>query len=878
MCLIRHKDTNPSANKGVFEDETDKMNRPSTDRADIEDEEVADMPKFHYLRSMGKRLIGCLVLAGLALAAAAQPAGRTLFNDGWTFEKDGAQKGVDLPHDWGVDGAFRQEYPGESGKLAWWGKAVYRKHLEISEEDLAKDIRLEIDGAMSHATVTVNGQELGGWPYGYASFAVDLTPALKAGDNEIAVHIDNPEESSRWYPGGGLYRNVWLTKTAKTAVAHWGTYLTTDIRSIRKIEKTSFWFADNRPSRKYSADADVRLEVTLRHAGEPVVGLISTRIIQREKQLKGGYIDHVLAEARNIEKVEDGKTIIQTFDMQGVSLWDPESPVMYVARTAVETDDDNQDVYETPFAFRSAEWKPDGFYLNGEKSFLKGVCLHHDAGALGAVWNDDAWVRRFRMLKEMGCNAIRTSHNPPAPEFLDLCDRMGILVMDELTDTWTVPKKDHGYADIFNDWAEKDLVALIHRDRNHPSVILWSIGNECGEQGDAGKWHIPQMLTDICHREDPTRPTSAGNDNPWAASQGYAKTIDVYGFNYKPHQYAQFVKDHPSQPVFGSETASCISTRGYYRFPVEEEKLKGWTMDPPFQVSSYDLYAPNWASKPDYEWQYEDVVPECAGEFVWTGYDYLGEPTPFNMDPSVLTNFHTEEEKEEFKRMVAGWGQVIADVPLPSRSSYFGIIDLAGFPKDRYWIYQARWRPELPLVHILPHWTWPGREGQVTPVHVYTSGDEAELFVNGKSMGRKAKDGYRIVWDDVVYEPGTVKVVAYKNGAVWAESQVSTAGKASQTALEVDYAGEDLTYVTASILDKDDRMVPDADNLLSFKVKGPGELVATDAGDPTCHTPFHSSEINAFHGLCSAIVRRTGPGEITVSVSAKGLTSSKITL
>ncbi len=820
-------------------------------------------------------MIACLAMTLWAMAAAAQPAGRTSFNEGWTFEKDGTSRKVDLPHDWGVEGAFKQEYPGESGKLAWWGKAVYRKTLTVSPEDLDKDIDLEIDGAMSHATVRVNGVDLGGWPYGYASFAVRLNPALKAGDNEIAVHLDNPEESSRWYPGGGIYRNVWITKTNKTAVAHWGTYITTDVRKIRNIAKI-----ESRP-RMLWADADITFRVTLKHAGEKTVGMVRTQILRQDRYRRDGQevtVDRIVAETRSIEYIEDGKTVIQTFELEDARLWSPEQPALYIARTTVETPDEVLDTYETTFGIRQAEWKPDGFYLNGEKTFLKGVCLHHDAGALGAVWNDDAWVRRLQMLKEMGCNAIRTSHNPPAPEFLDLCDRMGFLVMDELTDTWTVPKKAHGYAELFDEWAEKDLVALIHRDRNHPSVVLWSIGNECGEQGDSTKWWIPQMLTDICHREDPTRPSSAGNDNPWAASQGYAKTLDAYGFNYKPHLYAQFVKDHPGQPVFGSETASCISTRGYYRFPVEQEKGKGWTMEPPFQVSSYDLYAPGWASKPDYEWEYEDAVPECAGEFVWTGYDYLGEPTPFNMDPSVLTNFHTEEEREAFKKMVAGWGQTISDVPLPSRSSYFGIIDLAGFPKDRYWIYQARWRPELPMVHILPHWTWPGREGQVTPVHVYTSGDEAELFLNGKSMGRKAKEGYRIVWDDVVYQPGTVKVVAYKNGKPWAEAEVATAGNASQTALEIDYAGDDLTFVTAVVQDKAGHTVPDADNLLSFKVKGPGELVATDAGDPTSHTPFHSAEINAFHGLCSAIVRRTGEGEITVSVSAKGLTSSKITL
>ena len=802
-----------------------------------------------------KKLILSLIMAAAGLAAAAQPAGRIPFGEGWTFEKDGISRTVDLPHDWGVDGAFDQAYPGETGKLPWWGKAVYSKQLEISEEDLAKDIRLEIDGAMSHATVTVNGVDLGGWPYGYASFAVDLTPALKAGSNGIEVHIDNVEESSRWYPGGGIYRNVWLTKTNKTAVAHWGTYVTTEIKDIR----------DNATR----ADAGISLRVTLKHAGEKTVGMVRTQIIRQ---------DRVLAETRSIEYIEDGKTVWQTFDLPGARLWSSDEPDMYLARTTVETPDEVLDTYETPFGIRQAEWRADGFYLNGEKTFLKGVCLHHDAGALGAVWNDDAWVRRFKMLKEMGCNAIRTSHNPPAPEFLDLCDRMGFLVLDELTDTWTVPKKEHGYAELFDEWVEKDLVAMIRRDRNHPSVIAWSIGNECGEQGIAEKWSIPQRLTDICHREDPTRPTTAGNDNPWASSQPYAETIDVYGFNYKPHQYASFRDSHPGKPFYGSETASCISTRGYYRFPVEEEKGKGWTMEAPFQVSSYDLYAPGWASKPDYEWGFEDQVPECAGEFVWTGYDYLGEPTPFNMDPSVLTNFHTEEEREAFKKMVAGWGQVIADVPLPSRSSYFGIIDLAGFPKDRYWLYQARWRPELPMVHILPHWTWPGRLGETTPIHVYTSGDEAELFINGKSQGRKAKEGYRIRWDYVIYEPGTVKVVAYKNGAVWAEEEIRTAGPAKRAVLETDFAGEELTFVTARLEDRNGTLVPDADNLLTFKVKGPAVLVATDAGDPTSHTPFYSPEIRAFHGLASAIVRRTGPGPVSVTVASDGLKTAKIIL
>ena len=776
----------------------------------------------------------------LCVAAFAQPAGRQSWNDNWTFSKDGETRVLNLPHDWGVEQPFLQENPGETGKLAWWGQAVYSKTLSVSAEDLVRNLRLEVDGAFSNAKVYVNGAEAGGWPYGYASWAVELTPFVHEGDNLIEIKLDNKPESSRWYPGGGIYRNVWLTRSAKTAVAHWGTFVKADIRGT------------------------VTIDITLK-TDKPLMAKVTTCILGTSAQ--------VVTES----PVYDGRVLTQTLEVEDPRLWYTDRPALYVARTTVETEN-GVDVYDTPFGFRELEWREDGFYLNGWKTFLKGVCLHHDAGALGAVWNEDAWVRRLQMLKAMGCNAIRCSHNPPAPELLDLCDKMGFLVMDELTDTWTWPKKENGYATLFDEWAEKDLVAMIRRDRNHPSVILWSIGNECGEQGDPTRWWIPQMLTDICHREDPTRLTSAGNDNPWAASQPYAATIDVYGFNYKPHLYEEFVRNHPGQPVIGSETASCISTRGYYRFPVEQEKDKGWSMEAPFQVSSYDLYAPGWASKPDYEWQYEDAVPQCAGEFVWTGYDYLGEPTPFNMDPSVLTNFHTGEEKEAFKKMVAGWGQTIAEVPLPSRSSYFGIIDLAGFPKDRYYLYQARWRPNLPMAHILPHWTWPGREGQVTPVHVYSSGDEAELFVNGKSYGRIKKDGYRFVWDQVVYRPGTVDVIVYKNGQLWARDRVCTAGKASMLLASVDYAGEDLSFVTVDVADREGNLVPDADHLLTFSVKGPAQLVATDAGDPTSHVPFYSPSLPAFHGKASVIVRRTGEGPITVVCSAKGLKKAAIGL
>ena len=786
-----------------------------------------------------KRLL-LIPLFLISLTALSQPSGRVPWNKGWSFSKDGDERLLDLPHDWGVEGPFRQEYPGETGKLAWWGKATYSKTLPVTEAQLSGRVSLEVDGAFSNALVSVNGVPAGGWPYGYSSWSVDLTDKLRPGDNLIEIHLDNKPESSRWYPGGGIYRNVWLRYRGKLSVAHWGTFITTRTAGDKAV---------------------VTHRATL-ETDKPRMAKVTTQI------LRSGQ---VIAVKTGEEPVYDGRVVVQEFEIEHPQYWSPSSPEMYVARTTIAGEGADGEVYETPFGIRDAEFKADGVYLNGEKTFLKGVCLHHDAGALGAVWNEDAWIRRLLKLKEMGCNAIRCSHNPPAPELLDLCDRMGFLGMDELTDTWTWPKKDNGYASLFGEWVEKDLVAMIRRDRNHPSVILWSIGNECGEQGDSTRWWIPQMLTDICHREDPTRLTTAGNDNSWAAGQLYAATLDVYGFNYKPHRYQEFVDNHPGQPVLGSETSSCVSTRGYYRFPVEKDKGSGWTMGPPFQVSSYDLYAPGWASCPDYEWAYEDKVPACAGEFVWTGYDYLGEPTPFNLDPSVLTNFHTEEEKEAYRRMVESWGQTISDVPLPSRSSYFGILDLAGFPKDRFWLYQARWCPDRPSAHILPHWTWPGREGELTPVHVYTSGDEAELFVNGQSQGRKRKDGYRIVWEDVRYAPGTVEVIAYKDGREWARDKVQTAGKAARAAASLDYAGEDLVYVTVDILDRAGVLVPDAAHVLSFEVKGPGVILATDAGDPTSHIPFYSHSLPAFHGKASVIVRRTAPGALTVRARAAGI-------
>ena len=850
-----------------------------------------------------RRKLWLTVLTAVALVTGLQAQephgqnhGRESFNEGWKFkltEEDASAPGyndkswrtLDLPHDWGVEGDFKQEYPGESGKLAWWGQAWYRKHLTVTEDDLRGLVLLEVEGAMSNATVWVNGQNLGGWPYGYASWEVDLTPALQVGDNVIAIHLDNPEESSRWYPGGGIYRNVRLRRCYKTGPDYNGISVTTQVADDAAL---------------------VNVAMTVRQRGTSGLRYI---FVVTEKSDNLDDLDKVnwdMSYNGEVSRVADGQVIRGQILVKNPKLWQLDSPYLYSLHViTLPTDEAKNAIVDhrtVSFGIRSAEFKADGFYLNGEKTFLKGVCLHHDAGGLGAAWNRSAWIRRLNMLKDMGCNAIRTSHNPPAPELLTLCDGMGFVVMDELTDTWTYAKKPNGYARLFEEWAEKDLVAMIHRDRNHPSVVLWSIGNECGEQGDSTRWWIPQMLTDIAHREDPTRPTTAGNDNLWAASTGYAGTIDVYGFNYKPHAYEKFRDEHPGQPFLGSETASCISTRGYYLFPVEQDKGKGWIDGGyPFQVSSYDLYAPGWASKPDYEWFYEDRVPECAGEFVWTGFDYLGEPTPYNLDLSVLSNFHTEEEKEAYRKMLESWGQNIASVPLPSRSSYFGIIDLAGFPKDRYWLYQSRWRPELPMAHILPHWNWKGREGQVTPVHVYTNGEAAELFLNGKSLGiRYREEGkYRFVWDDVVYEPGRLLVAAFKDGEVWATDEVETTGEPAALSMTVEkghgpqpkYGGdwddsrvwkddlvdpEDLLIIDLRVTDEQRRIVPTADNLVKVKVKGPAELVYVDAGDPTAHTAFKSKSFRTLAGLGTIAIRMTGTGKATVRVRSKGLKGFKL--
>jgi beta-galactosidase len=739
---------------------------------------------------------------------------------------------LNLPHDWGIEGPFDKALPGSTGKLPWSGVAWYRKHLDIPEADKGKKIYLDMDGAMAYATVWLNGKCAGGWPYGYASWRVDLTPFVDfGGENVIAIRLDNPPDSSRWYPGGGIYRNVWLIKTEPVHVGHWGTYVTTPEVSAQVATVKFHVNVDN--------DTDAGAAVSVKNE------IFELKANGRKGQSVASFNTWNL----NITAHQSGSGEQQTAFVNP-KLWSLEKPNRYVVVTSIQQDGKTVDTYETPFGIRTIEFTAtNGFLLNGKRVPINGVCNHSDLGPLGSAINTRGLERQVEILKDFGCNAIRTSHNPPSPELLDICDRLGMLVMDESFDCWEGRKTRNDYHLLFDDWHEKDWRAELRRDRNHPSIILWSIGNEVGEQNNRSKFWIPAELTAIAHQEDPTRPTTSANNQVSAGYNGFLTNEDVFGYNYKPTEYGRFRAANPNQPLFGSETASCISSRGEYFFPVSTNKAGGMSN---FQMSSYDLYAPRWATPPDWEFAGQDKYPFVAGEFVWTGFDYLGEPTPYDRT---------------------------------SRSSYFGIVDLDGFKKDRFYLYQARWRPELPMAHILPHWNWPERTNQVTPVHVYTSGDSAELFLNGKSLGRKTKGPfeYRLHWDDVKYEPGTLKVVAYKNGKRWATDVMKTTGPAAKLTLQADRAtiaadGQDLSFITVTVADKNGLLVPRSKNHIKFEIEGPGEIVAVDDGDPTNLEPMQAKEHDAFNGLALVIVRAKAgqPGTITLKAEAGGLKSAAI--
>jgi beta-galactosidase len=760
---------------------------------------------------------------------------------------------VTLPHDWAIEGPFLATGPyGGMGRLATWGPAWYRKKLDIPARDKGQSIFLDIDGAMSHASVWLNGRLVGGWPYGYNSFRLDLTPyAVPGGDNQLAIRLDNPAESARWYPGAGLYRDVWLTVSNPVHVAHRGTVIRTPEVSRAAAQVELAVTVDN--DGKDAATLDINTQLYAlgedgRRTGSAVASMSSQR---------------VTVAGRGSATVNAGARIAQP------RLWGPlpqQRPHRYVAVTTVSRNGKAVDTYETPFGIRSLRFDPNqGLFVNDEKIMINGVNNHHDLGALGAAFNRRAAERQLQMLQEMGANAVRMSHNPPSPELLELTDRMGILVMDEVFDSWERKKTPLDFHLIFPDWHEQDLRAMLRRDRNHPSIIMWSVGNEVGEQytGEAGA-AIGAKLVSIAHQEDPTRPATvamnyAKSDMPLPA------TVDVISLNYQgagirslPGQFPAFHAKFPDKMILSTESASALSSRGEYQFPVpgviSAPVRPGVGGDPKRQqVSAYELFAADFGSSADRSWAAQDQNPYVAGEFVWTGWDYLGEPTPY-------------------------YG---------ARSSYSGIIDLAGFPKDRYYLYQSRWRPDLPLAHLLPHWTWPERVGEVTPVHLFTSGDEAELFVNGKSQGRrkKAPYEYRLRWDYVVYEPGEISVIAYKDGKEWARSSVKTAQAAAALHATADRStiaadGRDLSFITVRVADANGVTAPRADQRIRFTVEGPGELVATDNGDPTNLESFKSPERAAFNGLALAIVRAVPGkrGNITVRAAAEGLQPATLTL
>ncbi len=744
----------------------------------------------------------------------------------WQDADDASWRKVDLPHDWAIEGPFRMDLPSSTGKLPWVGIGWYRKHFDVPGGSRGRRFFIDFDGAMSHAQVWLNGHEVGQWPYGYASFRLELTPHIRFdAENVLAVRLDNPPNSSRWYPGGGIYRNVWLVTTAPVHGAHWGSFV-----SASKVTKERATVRMRTEVENQSAEsAEVEVEVDITEYGKSAV-VASVPAVALEIPAGGSR-----ASTAEVE-------------ISSPRLWELESPSLYRARTIIRQGSRMVDEVNTVFGIRSAEFTADnGFVLNGRRVLIRGVCNHHDLGPLGTAVSVAALERQIRLLKEMGCNALRTSHNPPAPELLDLCDRMGMLVLDEAFDCWQQGKTPNDYSTLFKEWHEKDIRALVRRDRNHPSVVAWSSGNEVREQAEGS---LAQALRALFHAEDPTRPVTVGCDNPEAGFNGFQNSVDVFGYNYKPHLYGKFREANPTKPLFGSETASCVSTIGEYFFPVSNMMSEGFATN---QVSSYDLYAPPWATTPDVEFEGQERNPTVAGEFVWTGFDYLGEPTPFGEDRSV------------------------------SRSSYFGIMDLCGFKKDRFYLYQARWRPDLPMVHILPHWNWPGREGEITPVHVYTSGDEAELFLNNQSLGRKKKEPYqyRLVWGNVKYTPGELKAVAYRKGAQWASASVRTAGQPAGLALSADRqeiraGGGDLAFVSVAIVDRNGLMVPAAANLVKFTVSGPGAFVAAGNGDPTDHTSFQSNRYKAFHGRCLAIVRATGTGEITLTAESDSLKGARV--
>jgi len=783
---------------------------------------------------------------------------------------------VELPHDWAIEGPFSIDLPGETGKLPWQGVGWYRLTFTLDPVEPGAEVFLELDGAMSFSTIWLNGHKIGGWPYGYTSYRVELTPWLaRSGINVIAIRLDNPPNSSRWYPGAGLYRKVWLTTVPSVRVAHDGLFV--------------------HCPRVSNDEAIVNVDLCLNNSLEHDVVVKVTTVITRlpdgaTTSPTGAAAGDAVADCHIEATSQTQRTLCHR--VTHPKRWTLSERARYLVTARVELDGQLVDQVSCGFGIRTVAFDADrGFLLNGEHVPLQGVCMHHDLGALGTAMHPRALERQIEILQSMGCNAIRTSHNPPAKELLDLCDCMGMLLMVEAFDCWRRGKKSTAglrdgdpefeyfdYARVYDDWHDADLRQMIRLSRNHPSVVCYSIGNEIIEQSYTNGWKYAVHLAGIVREEDRTRAVTVGCNVEMAAYRGFQTAVDVVGLNYKPQTYSQLRADNPTLCLVGSETASTISTRGEYFFPLCDDKSTGQV---DFQVSSYDLSAPPWAFPPDQEFLGLDENPFVAGEFVWTGFDYLGEPTPYSSDATNLLNFTDPYQREEAGRELARLGKIA----VPSRSSYFGIVDLAGFPKDRYYIYQARWRPQYPMAHILPHWNWPERVGEITPVHVYSSGDEAELFVNGRSQGRQSRrpTEYRFRWDSVRYEPGELKVVTYRQGKPWATARKCTTGPAVRLTAHSDrqviaHDGCNLAFVTVRVEDEQGQLVPRSKPEIHAKIEGPASIVATDNGDPTCLVAFPSLVRAAHQGLLLVVLRaqRDGKGTARLTLRADGLTAAEL--
>ena len=796
----------------------------------------------------------------VATAITAQQRQAVTLTDGWSFSHDQQSwQTVCIPHDWAISGPFDKKWDlqkvaieqngeteateksGRSGALPWIGEGHYRRTITISKG--TRHAELLFDGAMAEPAISINGQKAGYWAYGYNAFRVDITPFMHLGENLLEVHLQNVEESSRWYPGAGLYRPVTLITTGNDWIDPWKTFIrTTELNADKAV--VSVTVGRGSTQGEYQA-----FEVELRDA-------------------KGRLVGH-----EHSADIDDSGETHLSFTVTNPQPWSPESPYLYTARIRYMQNGEMLDEVSQKFGIRTVNVsKEGGFKLNGQTRKIKGVCLHHDLGPLGAAINKAALIRQIKTMKDMGCDAIRNSHKIPSQMQMDICDSLGMMVMAESFDMWIYPKCKNGYARFFRDWSEKDLSNLIVANRNHPSIIMWSIGNEIPEQGSRDGYEISQRLQHICHSLDPTRPVTQGLDHAEKSIEsGVARVMDVPGFNYRVHKYANSITQLPQGFLLGSETASTVSSRGVYKFPVEvtdNSQYASWapTYDPNAikkadgQCSSYDVEYCSWSNLPDDDWVWQDDKDWVIGEFVWTGYDYLGEPTPY----------------DEY------W---------PSRSSYFGICDLAGLPKDRYWLYRSRWNKDQHTIHLLPHWSWGiskkekgNRIGKVTPVYCYTDYPEGELFVNGQSQGRIKKnpterlDRYRLRWNNVKYQPGELKVVVYDEQGREAGSQiVKTAGAPTDlqfdawtvsNTLSLSKGGEDLAFITVSLTDAEGILIPQADDQLTFEVTGSGTFQAVCNGDATSLEPFTEPTMKLFNGQLVVIVRSAKEaGTLTLKVT-----------